>query len=472
MKKLMQIMLVAIFSMNMIFISNININASTVGNIELHPMPRSIEYGDTMYYMMFRHGENIIRGNEMGIYISGSHIRFNAIGMNHAKPYNDGENTIKVTNLKLDTIGQNSYNISYTYSEYEKGILTFQKDYSREGTFFRDMNNKDYKFNLPSPHILEFIGICYSDEFDENKFKNGQFNEYVQPITARITSFGDYPDMSVLEMSDKFITQWEANTEVYEKEGRRWKKHNSRVQGRESEVWLYDSSWSMTGANESHIWSDSKISFNVYIPDTYDGANVTVRMYRWSSGVGWLPNAKWYQKNEYNKISYWEYDQSGYELTVPSMQNLEKNKTYSYIIDMSGWYTIMPGDMYTVEIYADGELITGGTDTYSAINVIGKDTDKQHLGVDYQITDGENVDVYNVDSSGKVIGLPDSSVDYDIMQNTIDGGINLPDNIDYKASVDTVSKFFTSVWGLLPLPIWTIILAGLTLIILLRVLGR
>lgn len=166
-----------------------------------------------------------------------------------------------------------------------------------------------------------------------------------------------------------------------------------------------------------------------------------------------------------------------------SLRSVPANSTATFRVNMQGYCNMDWNSYYLCEIV---DVQTETVISSAMFVYTGKNSGKfdgsnikngNYISVDYEYTDGNNVNDGDLtpDDDGTLPNLPNGVKDetYNPSGNYDLSNLDISDiSKSLESSVNSVRVFFNSCWALYPVQIWTIILLGLTLIIILRILGR
>lgn len=166
-----------------------------------------------------------------------------------------------------------------------------------------------------------------------------------------------------------------------------------------------------------------------------------------------------------------------------SLRSVPANSTATFRVNMQGYCNMDWNSYYLCEIV---DVQTETVISSAMFVYTGKNSGKfdgsnikngNYISVDYEYTDGNNVNDGDLipDDDGTLPNLPNGVKDetYNPSGNYDLSNLDISDiSKSLESSVNSVRVFFNSCWALYPAQIWTIILLGLTLIIILRILGR
>lgn len=166
-----------------------------------------------------------------------------------------------------------------------------------------------------------------------------------------------------------------------------------------------------------------------------------------------------------------------------SLRSVPANSTATFRVNMQGYCNMDWNSYYLCEIVdvQTETVISSAMFVYTGKNSGKFDgsniKDGNYISVDYEYTDGNNVNDGDLtpDDDGTLPNLPNGVKDetYNPSGNYDLSNLDISDiSKSLESSVNSVRVFFNSCWALYPVQIWTIILLGLTLIIILRILGR
>lgn len=166
-----------------------------------------------------------------------------------------------------------------------------------------------------------------------------------------------------------------------------------------------------------------------------------------------------------------------------SLRSVPANSTATFRVNMQGYCNMDWNSYYLCEIV---DVQTETVISSAMFVYTGKNSGKfdgsnikngNYISVDYEYTDGNNVNDGDLTpgDDGTLPNLPNGVKDetYNPSGNYDLSNLDISDiSKSLESSVNSVRVFFNSCWALYPAQIWTIILLGLTLIIILRILGR
>lgn len=166
-----------------------------------------------------------------------------------------------------------------------------------------------------------------------------------------------------------------------------------------------------------------------------------------------------------------------------SLRSVPANSTATFRVNMQGYCNMDWNSYYLCEIVdvQSDTVLSSAMFVYTGKNsgkIDGSNIkDGNYISVDYEYTDGNNVNDGDLtpDDDGTLPNLPNGVKDetYNPSGNYDLSNLDISDiSKSLESSVNSVRVFFNSCWALYPAQIWTIILLGLTLIIILRILGR
>lgn len=321
----------------------------------------------------------------------------------------------------------------------------------------------------------------FVNDIENNISSDTDFKDYTPPPTGgsengRFISFGNYVDY----FYDDHLSDISKNC-IYQRND-----FNSSIQSKYT-AFMYDtdsySDWTSVRVKSSQLlsYSSTSIAF-CYFNNTDLQSSVKLRI----SKTMLRPTMR-ESDNPFDVVHYFRSHHANQHysryviLNGGSLQSVPANSTGTFKINLQGYCDMNYNSYYLLEL-VDGKT----SDVLSSIMFLytGKDTFKidgsnnkngQYISVDYQYDDGNKVYDKNIspDIDGVLPDLPNGSKDETFSPV---GDLSKIDITDIFSSLNeataSVGAFFQACFNIIPVTLITIILGSLSLIIVLRVLGR
>lgn len=383
------------------------------------------------------------------------------------------------------------FKLGFSVSPADSSFMCFNmyKSNFDSDDFHQYVTYSSFSKSLYSNFYLVYTGLPDKDSATFNSFitdvssniSSSDYKDYSPPPTGgsengRFISFGNYVDY----FYDDHLSDISKNC-IYQRND-----FNSSIQSKYT-AFMYDtdsySDWTSVRVKSSQLlsYSSTSIAF-CYFNNTDLQSSVKLRI----SKTMLRPTMR-ESDNPFDVVHYFRSHHANQHysryviLNGGSLQSVPANSTGTFKINLQGYCDMNYNSYYLLEL-VDGKT----SDVLSSIMFLytGKDTFKidgsnnkngQYISVDYQYDDGNKVYDKNIspDIDGVLPDLPNGSKDETFSPV---GDLSKIDITDIFSSLNeataSVGAFFQACFNIIPVTLITIILGSLSLIIVLRVLGR
>lgn len=157
-----------------------------------------------------------------------------------------------------------------------------------------------------------------------------------------------------------------------------------------------------------------------------------------------------------------------------SFKRLESDSTYTYKINLSGFIPLNYLSIYNISIYSMSEgLLTSTSICYVGTDQSADPNPDNAVDVFFKKTEGKTDSTLKPDDSGLMPDLPNGSQDTSLKNYNTSYSYDITEITDtLETSVSQTTAFVNAIWGFFPAEIMVIVVAGIALLIILRILGR
>lgn len=386
----------------------------------------------------------------------------------------DGTN-IKFYSASVSPSSENATNWTFrailSYSDYL--ILTYGFDYGSSNYLSTPISISSGSSvsvsSLPSTIAWVVMGTDYTDTSDSNTLsylrgKNVHNSDVSEggsnfSCNAKFLCFEDYPEVSPDSFESHISSGNTGIGSVFEN------GHTVRF------YYQDDPSYVLLGDNTSYkTYNSSYISLQIQTDDSPD-TSYYIRVDR----------AYFNNRGSNDVVGYFfrspcvDLIQKFAVIQPESFKRLESNSTYTYKINLSGFIPLNYFSVYNISVYSmsDG-LLTSTSICYVGSDQSAEPDPSNSVDVFFKHDDGRiDGEPLIPDDSGLMEDLPDGIQDTSLKHYNSDYSYDITEITDtLETSVAQTSAFVDVLWGLVPAEIMVIIVAGVALLIILRILGR
>lgn len=328
--------------------------------------------------------------------------------------------------------------------------------------------DSDYTDSSQSAAVNYFQGknIHNSDLLESANNNKGDYSSN----SARISSFGSYDDISFSQTKNIL------SSNCYKAFDR---KANDFISFYSSEAQANEIMSKFLSYNSSNIAVQIRVngSLDDSVTDKFfNNGSFIIRIYRAHYSVG-TPDDEW--AVVWNEKKCYRIQDS---TELGGLNQLSCGKTYTLSVDLAGFVTMSPNDIYLIQVVDCGTLdiltsypviYTGSYKTSGSNSIIVQLEDD-----DYDYNSDSND--YTPDDNGNLKTTikptfdgfyPDTNDDFNI--DDVFGGLSISDLTGvFQSSLSNASAFFQLSYNVIPQAYMSIIVAGAAILIILRILSR
>lgn len=432
------------------------------------------------------------------IFYNGTNFFTNSLASDNGESYKNYKSVIKKS--------KDSNDLVYVRSDYDQT----KKDWVLNNTEF-SVNFYDYKSNTyadnVSPSDIKYVVVSNTSRFLQSKNRNNNWSDLdtIFSANATFTEAGALPSAEFLsfkgtESSGLYLVDWIKAGQQYpivdfriDDKGN-YHKYALRISGNSNYAEILKGIWDRQEMKEAVSAASNAVGVILLLKAAASlGTKAVVSIAGAATPIGaLLLNVPKKDVTGYvmlaaqNKLVQ-EYDTLSYDdirtLTSDNMNFSEGSSTVSKAVSLclSDYVSVVPNTLYKLEIIDVTESKLLDVAYFSS----QRGFQKSDSGYGTNITDYDNSadldsDIENNNgytggssSNGGKLDTDNPNDIIDTDYNNSLANINISDIIvSLRTSIASVGVFFQSCWALFPPAIWSIILLGLSLIVVLRLLGR
>ena len=393
--------------------------------------------------------------------------------------------------------------MQYVYNKTKNDWVLNDTEFSID---FYDYKSNTYASNV-APTDIKYVLVSNQSRFLQNKNRNNNWSDLdtIFSANATFTEAGASPSAEFLsfkgtESSGLYLVDWVQAGQQYpivdfriDDKGN-YHKYALRISGNSNYAEILKGIWNRQEMKEAVSAASNAVGVFLLLKAAASlGTKAVVSIAGAATPIGALflnvPNhdmSGYVMLAAQNKLVK-EYDSLSYDdirtLTSDNMIFTDGSSTVSKAVSLclSDYVSVVPNTLYKLEIIDVTESKLLDVAYFSS----RRGYQKSDSGYGTNITDYDNsADLDNdIDNNNGYTGGSSSNggkLDTDNPNDIIDtdynnslANINISDIIvSLRTSIASVGVFFQSCWALFPPAIWSIILLGLSLIVVLRLLGR
>lgn len=432
------------------------------------------------------------------IFYDGNYVFPNSLASDNGESYKKYK-----TVIKQSSSGDGLVYVQYDYNDSKKEWVLNPTEFSVD---FYDYKSNTYATNI-LPADIKYVLVSNQSRFLQNKNRNNNWSnlDTIFSDNATFTEAGALPSAEFLsfkgtESSGLYLVDWIKTGQQYpivdfriDDKGN-YHKYALRISGNSNYAEILKGIWDRQEIKEAASAASNAVGVFLLLKAAASlGTKAVVSIAGASTPIGALfLNVPKKDVTGYvmlaaqNKLVQ-EYDTLSYDdirtLSSDNMNFSEGLSTVSKAVSLclSDYVSVVPNTLYKLEIIDVTESKLLDVAYFSS----QRGYQKSDSGYGTNITDYDNsADLdSDIDNNNGYTGGSSSNggkLDTDNPNDIIDtdynnslANINISDIIvSLRTSIASVGVFFQSCWALFPPAIWSIILLGLSLIVVLRLLGR
>lgn len=432
------------------------------------------------------------------IFYAGNNFYPNSLASDNGESYKKYKTVIKQASS-----GDGLVYVRYEYYDSKKEWVLDSTEFSVD---FYDYKSNTYATNI-LPSDIKYVLVSNQSRFLQNKNRNNNWSDLdsIFSYNATFSDAGKSPTAEFLsfkgtESSGLYLVDWIKTGQQYPivdfriDDNGNYHKYALRISGNSNYAEILKGIWDRQEMKEAASAASNAVGVFLLLKAAASlGTKAVVSIAGAASPIGALflnvPNHDmlgYVMLAAQNKLVK-EYDSLSYDdirtLTSDNMNFSEGSSTVSKAVSLclSDYVSVVPNTLYKLEIIDVTESKLLDVAYFSS----QRGYQKSDSGYGTNITDYDNsADLDNdIDNNNGYTGGSSSNggkFDTDNPNDIIDtdynnslANINISDIIvSLRTSIASVGVFFQSCWALFPPAIWSIILLGLSLIVVLRLLGR
>lgn len=433
------------------------------------------------------------------IFYNGTNFFTSSLAEDNGELYKNYKTVIKKANTGSGVV-YNHYKYDSNKSQW---VLSWDIDYSMD---FYDYKSNTYADNV-SPSDIKYVVVSNTSRFLQSKNRNNNWSDLdtIFSDNATFTEAGALPSAEFLsfkgtESSGLYLVDWIKTGQQYpivdfriDDKGN-YHKYALRISGNSNYADILKGIWDRQEIKEAASAASNAVGVFLLLKAAASlGTKAVVSIAGASTPIGALfLNVPRKDVTGYvmlaaqNKLVQ-EYDTLSYDdirtLSSDNMNFSEGSSTVSKAVSLclSDYLSVVPNTLYKLEIIDVTESKLLDVAYFSS----QRGFQKSDSGYGTNITDYDNSadldsDIENNNgytggssSNGGKLDTDNPNDIIDTDYNNSLANINISDIIvSLRTSIASVGVFFQSCWALFPPAIWSIILLGLSLIVVLRLLGR
>ncbi|MFR3531067.1 MAG: hypothetical protein ACLTT5_00100 [[Eubacterium] siraeum] len=433
------------------------------------------------------------------IFYNGTNFFSSSLAEDNGESYKNYKTVIKKANTGSGVV-YNHYQYDSIKSQW---VLSWDTDYSMD---FYDYKSNTYADNV-SPSDIKYVVVSNTSRFLQSKNRNNNWSDLdtIFSANATFTEAGALPSAEFLsfkgtESSGLYLVDWIKTGQQYpivdfriDDKGN-YHKYALRISGNSNYAEILKGIWDRQEMKEAVSAASNAVGVFLLLNAASSlGTKAVVSIAGASTPIGALfLNVPKKDVTGYvmlaaqNKLVQ-EYDTLSYDdirtLSSDNMNFSEGSSTVSKAVSLclSDYVSVVPNTLYKLEIIDVTESKLLDVAYFSS----QRGYQKFDSGYGTNITDYDNSadldsDIENNNgytggssSNGGKLDTDNPNDIIDTDYNNSLANINISDIIvSLRTSIASVGVFFQSCWALFPPAIWSIILLGLSLIVVLRLLGR
>ena len=432
------------------------------------------------------------------IFYAGTNFYPNSLASDNGESYKNYKTVIKKSKDSNDLVY-----VQYVYDKTKNDWVLNDTEFSID---FYDYKSNTYASNV-APTDIKYVLVSNQSRFLQNKNRNNNWSDLdtIFSANATFTEAGASPSAEFLsfkgtESSGLYLVDWVQAGQQYpivdfriDDKGN-YHKYALRISGNSNYAEILKGIWDRQEMKEAVSAASNAVGVFLLLKAAASlGTKAVVSIAGAATPIGALflnvPNhdmSGYVMLAAQNKLVK-EYDSLSYDdirtLTSDNMIFTDGSSTVSKAVSLclSDYVSVVPNTLYKLEIIDVTESKLLDVAYFSS----RRGYQKSDSGYGTNITDYDNsADLDNdIDNNNGYTGGSSSNggkLDTDNPNDIIDtdynnslANINISDIIvSLRTSIASVGVFFQSCWALFPPAIWSIILLGLSLIVVLRLLGR